>query len=284
LINGAEQFKSERASGVPLSVLIFSKNRACQCDGLLRSVRDHFHASHARITVLFRATTPAFQRGYDLLIRRRTLDGMVFRPEKTFRDDVNDIVGGCGDDSFVMFLVDDDVVFRPCDVTPALDVFSEKHLFISLRADESYPSDIPPVFISKETYLEWKWNYSKGMWVTWNYPFSVDGNIYHARHIKKALKSISFKAPNSLEGRLHAYRHAWWVKRISKALAPGRAVVFNNPINRVQEEGETWHENITPEFLNDTYLNGMQIDNRVLYDAAPSATHFAVPPTFVRQE
>jgi hypothetical protein len=271
-------------AGKNLQILVFSKDRACQLDGLLRNVRDHFLVPYSGITVLYLATSAAFTTGYEALMKRDIVSGITWRPEKLFSDDVRDIVAGLGDDSLVMFLVDDTVIFRPCVLDRVLDAFTDRYLFISLRASRTYPADLPPEFITDGAYLEWKWNYSKRKWVTWNYPFSVDGNIYHVRHLKKVVNRISFQAPNSFEGRMHTYRHAWWVKRISKALAPKEAVVFNNPLNRVQAEGETWHENVTAESLNEKYLAGLQIDNSVLYEARPNATHFAVPLSFKRNE
>lgn len=272
-----------RQKGGSLHLIILSKDRACQLDSLLRGIHDHFLVPYEGITVLYRATTAAFEAGYDALAKRRICDTITWRPEKGFSLDVRDIIGALGDDSLVMFLVDDTIVFRPCVLDKALAAFTDKHLFISLRASRSYPADVPPEFITDGDFLEWKWNYSRWKWVTWNYPFSVDGNIFHAGHIKKVVKKISFEAPNSFEGRMHTYRHAWWIKRIARALALPDAVVFNNPLNRVQAEGETWHNNVQVEYLNDKYLAGMQIDNSVLYRAKPSATHYAVPLSFVEK-
>jgi hypothetical protein len=265
-----------------LHVLIFSKNRACQLDSLLRSIRDHFRVPCATITVLYRATTAAFEAGYEALIKRRTLEDIAWRAEICFSDDVRDIVGSLDDGSLIMFFVDDTVLFRPCNLDAVLEAFSDRHLFVSLRTSKAYRADDPPDFITDGPFLEWKWNYSRRKWVTWNYPFSVDGNIFHVNHLKKVIDKISFQAPNSFEGRMHTYRHAWWIKRIKRALAPMDAVVFNNPLNRVQAEGETWHENVTPESLNDAYCNGYHLDNGPLYAARPQATHFGVPVSFAK--
>jgi hypothetical protein len=276
----AESIRESNPKAARLHIVIFSKDRACQVDSLLRSVHDHFKTGDCAITVLFRTTTQAFHDGYEIVKSRAIVDKITWRPEKKFPDDVRDIVGGLDNDSFVMFLVDDTIIFRPCVLSHVLDAFTDRHLFVSLRASRTYPADVPPKFISDGAFLEWKWNYSKRKWVTWNYPFSVDGNIFHVRHMKKVVDKISFEAPNSFEGRMHTCRHAWWIKRITRALALPAAVVFNNPLNRVQVEGETWHNNITPEHLNDRYLAGMKIDNSVLYCAVPTATHFAVPLSF----
>jgi hypothetical protein len=265
-----------------LDIVIFSKDRACQCDSLLRSIRDNFGSPYASLTVLYKTSSPRFQNGYDLLAVRPVLDRAVLRQEHAFYEDVAGLCNGFDDASLVMFLVDDDVVFRPCDISAAVGVFTDEHLFISLRASRSYAGDVAPRFLSDGPYLEWKWNYHTRSWVTWNYPFSVDGNIFHANHIKKIIRKIAFDAPNSFEGRMHTSRHAWWIKRIKKALALPEAAVFNNPLNRVQTESRTWHSDVSAEAMNDYYLNGMSIDNAALYAARPGATHHAVELSFVK--
>lgn len=259
-----------------LFIIIFSKDRACQLESLLRSVRDHFRSAYLSITVLYKATSPAFNNGYELAKKTCVCDKVAWRPEQSFQNDVAAICGALAPESLVMFLVDDDVVFRPCMLEGVLDAFTDEYLFVSLRASRAYSSDMPPEFITSEPYLEWKWNYSKRRWVTWNYPFSIDGNIFHAAHISKIVRKISFEAPNSFEGRMHTCRHHWWVKRIKKGLALLDAVVFNNPLNRVQAESETWHNNVSTESLNEAFLSGMRINNAVLYSARPDATHYSV--------
>jgi hypothetical protein len=266
-----------------LFIIIFSKDRACQVESLLRSIGDHFRSAYLSITVLYKATGPDFTNGYELAKKTCVLDKVAWRPERSFQNDVAAICGALAPESLVMFLVDDDIVFKPCVLDEVLNAFSDEHLFISLRASRAYGPDTPPEFITKEPYLEWKWNYSKRRWVTWNYPFSVDGNIFHAAHIGKIIKKISFEAPNSFEGRMHTYRHHWWVKRIKKALAPQDAVVFNNPLNKVQLESETWHNNVSPESLNKAFLSGMRINNAALYRAQPGATHFDAGISFVKE-
>ena len=265
-----------------LNIVIFSKDRACQLDSLLHSLRDNFHVSYSGITVLYRATSAELITGYDVLKPKKILDKISWRPENKFMDDVRDIVGACGDDSLIMFLVDDTIIFRPCVLDQVFDAFTHEHLFISVRASKAYPADTPPEFMTDGEFLEWKWNYSKRKWVTWNYPFSVDGNIYHARHMKKIIKKISFAAPNSFEGAMHTYRHAWWIKRIARALALPDAVVFNNPLNRVQTEGETWHRDLTAEHINKKYVEGYCIDNSVFYNSRPDSTHCAVDVSFIK--
>jgi len=266
-----------------LHIVIFSKDRACQLDSLLRSIRDNFAVPFVDLTVLYRATTDRYSEGYDLVRKRGILDVAWIR-EECFHADVLRLAASLPDSDLVMFLVDDDIVFRRFGNTTVLERFTPNHLFISLRCSRSYASVVPPPFITTDHYLEWRWNYGRRKRYAWNYPFSLDGNIFHVSHMKRALPRVAFKAPNSLEGNLHTYRHKWWVKRIPLALAPCEAVVVNNPLNRVQTEGETWHQGVDVASLNEKYLDGYMIDNSPYRDCSPVSVHSPLPLRFIPDE
>jgi len=266
-----------------LHVIVFSKDRACQLDSLLRSIRDHFRLPRRSLTVLHRASGDEYAAAYRKLVDRHILPGIRWAPESSFSEDLRSIIGDLPERDRVMFLVDDDVVVREFGDERLLERFTSRHLFVSLRCSRRYPVAALPRFISSEPFLEWRWRYGRRKRLVWNYPFSLDGNVHHVAHIKRILRHIAFQAPNSLEGRMHAYRHAWWVKRIPLALAPAEAVVVNNPLNRVQTEGETWHRDIDPAELNRAYLDGKHIDNAALYAAVPTAVHSALPLQLVER-
>lgn len=266
--------------GRGLHIVVFSKDRAAQLDSLLRSIHDHFAVRFTTLTVLYRATTDAYAAGYELAGTRTTLP-VTWQPERDFRADLLALINGLPRDHLIMFLVDDDIVFRRFDDRSLLEQFSPKHLFISLRCSRRYPALTPPPFIESTRYLEWRWNYGRRKRYGWNYPFSLDGNIFHVRHMQRALPRVRFKAPNSLEGNLHTYRHKWWVKRIRLALAPAEAVVVNNPLNRVQTEGETPHQDVDPQMMNREYLAGKIIDNSQYYANPPTHVHNPAPLAFV---
>lgn len=265
-----------------LHIFIFSKDRACQLDSLLRSVHDNLSVPVKQVTVLYRATDINFRNSYKKLKTANIIPGIEWVEESDFREDLVGMIDRLADNSLVMFLVDDNIFFRPFNDNALLRKFADRHLFISLRCSRTYAKDVSPSFLHETKYLEWKWNYHKKRPVTWNYPLGVDGNIFHARVLKRILHHISFRAPNSLEGNMHTYRHAWWVKRIRLALAPLAAVVVNNPLNRVQTEGKTWHQDISPAQLNQKYLEGYRINNSNLYSAEPTAIHFAMDVQFER--
>jgi len=266
-----------------LYVLIFSKNRACQLDGLLRSIRDKVNGPFEKIYILYKATEESFSSGYEKLKGKCIFDNIEWIEEKAFRSDVLQVIQGVPKKAFLMFLVDDNVFHRQFNAEQILPFFGKRYLFVSLRCSRQYKEDIQPKFLQSEKYLAWRWTFHSKPRGKWNYPFSVDGNIFKADFIGKLINSLDFKAPNSLEGAMHSARWKLGVRWRSKALAPLEAVVFNNPLNKVQTEGETKHLDITSEQLNAKYLQGHCIDNRVLYSADPNSAHFAVNCSFVKE-
>ena len=58
----------EAAENAALDIIVFSKDRACQLDALLRSMREFFRLPH-RIHVIYTTSTGEFELGYDFLRR-----------------------------------------------------------------------------------------------------------------------------------------------------------------------------------------------------------------------
>lgn len=260
-----------------LNVLIFSKDRALQLHSLLASLKDHCRGTSFHSTVLYRASTPDFDRGYSLLRERAILSDITWFQETDFRKNLLSILGTFDPFSALMILVDDDVIFRPVDLEPLLAAFSPRHLFISLRADRSYPGQRQPRFKELASGISWQWHDFRQATV-WQYPFSVDGNIFHTEDIRHLVSSVNFKAPNTLEGAMHRRRHNLrFMLGRAKALAPTIASLYNNPLNKVQSEGETWNAGTDPAELNACYLGNSIIDNSALYIVTPTGVHFAVP-------
>ncbi|MBD3315106.1 MAG: hypothetical protein GF344_04920 [Chitinivibrionales bacterium] len=263
-----------------LHALIFSKDRACQLDSLLRSLVDHMHVRLSTVTILCACSHERYREAYHLLMAQKFMDGIHWRFEDDFATDTRSVLGEMPDEELVMLLVDDDIMYRPFKEQSIFERLSKKHLFITIRADIAHERYELPVFLPVGGVREWRWNYRKGSPSPWSYPFSLDGNILKGRTLKRMIKRINFKAPNTLEGAMHRGRHAWWVKRMPLALAPMRSVVYNNPLNRVQTEGETWHRDITAAELNEQYLGGFRLNNAALYEVVPSDVHFAVAPEY----
>ena len=258
-----------------LHVIIFSKDRPCQLSSLLQSINDHITWPIASLHILFRSSSVDFERGYEIAHKENTVAYSQWRQEVSFRSDLLDLLSAIDSQDLLMFLVDDDIVFRNVNLGPVIDSFNSSHLFISLRVCPSY---VPlqgwmPHFHRRDSLLEWEWKFHRRKSNAWNYPFSLDGNIYHADRICEVISCLKFKAPNSLESAMHEYRKVRWVSNIRTGIASVPPCVVNNPLNRVQAEGETWHKNIDTAWINNRYLRGHRIDNAQLYTKTPNHTH-----------
>ena len=257
-----------------LNIIIFSKNRACQVESLLRSIRDHLVYDPLTVTVLYRATDKRFKAGYEKTLRRHPSPGIQWAEETDFYRDLTRRVLTLPPEQLIMFLVDDNIVFKKIDLQFIISQFTTRHLFISLRVSLQYRKNDPlPAFHRSDSFLEWKWKILKRRSNNWNYPFSVDGNMYHVIRMQQIIRHIAFAAPNSFESAMHDYRRARWVRQINRAIAPLEPVIVNNPLNRVQTEGETWHTDVAPDRINAKYLDGFVIDNARIYGCTPTDAH-----------
>jgi len=263
----------------PLETIILSKDRAAQLDSLLRSVRDHFHIPHGAVHVLHKASAEPFERGYDLLKRHGILPDTHWHAERDFRADILALLGALPRMSLVMILVDDDIVFRDFSDRALIEAFQPHHLFISLRASRDY-RDTQPHFMRTEPCLEWRWRQRLPKRQVWNYPFSLDGNIFDRDVLLRLMATLDFKAPNSLEKALHRAKRRLSLVMRGRALAPTQAVIYNNPLNKVQSEWSTWNAGISADEINARFLAGERICNQPLYAAVPDSIHYFVPLTF----
>lgn len=258
-----------------LHTIIFSKDRALQLDSLLRSIKDNYSELPSSLTVLYSVSNEKFDKAYKILQDKEFIPGITWCREISFSNDMRTIINSLDPSSYIQFLVDDDIIFRPFDID-ILSKFTTQYLTLSLRVDKSYLRFPNPSFQIDKEYLKWNWYplFKKRTGNFWYYPFSVDGNIFHTADIQKMLTYIQFKAPNSFEGEMSGAKKKFLNKRMM--LATPRAVLFNNPLNSVQEEGETWNEGLSVESMNEEYLSGKEIDNSELYSTTPDEVHFVV--------
>jgi len=210
-------------------------------------------------------------------MRRHSGPHVDWREQRDFRQDFIAILQAVPPGNPVLLLVDDDIVFRQFDDATVFDRFTVRHLFIDLYfyIEDGRNARLP--FVRRQPYYEWKWAY----YIKWRrpriYPFSLDGHIYERDILLRLARQTLYKAPNSLESALHAEKRRWFVWRRSLALAACDPVIFNNPINSVQTEGETEHLDFPSEELNRRFCEGYEIDNKALYRVSPHALHFPVP-------
>lgn len=202
-----------------IDALIFSKNRAAQLDLLLRSIRRHAQGLYRSLTVLYTGSSGDYLRGYQQCFAEHVEAKFVL--EYDFESQVRFWLSLYGDDVPVSFLVDDDVFYRDAPVLPGLPC--------SLRGGD------------------------------YDYPFSVDGNVYRRSQVETLLAGLRFRDPTSLEANAHRVAHErWpWFDRVTPVTPP---CLVGVPANRVAVSSGMPHMGVDPRMLNDGYLSGYRLE------------------------
>lgn len=259
-------------------VIIFSRDRACQLDALLRSIRRHLRSSGTAPipTVLWTASTDAFAAGYELCIEREM--ATVFVRESNFHADLLEILPRSG---LVCFFTDDDILHADALLDEAARFLENDQLLaFSLRLGRNtvrcYPHDcdqpLPAPLISDGRTLRWQWASAD---YDFSYPLSLDGHVMRATDVRLAAQEMLVRNPNELEQVLasRALPMLSWRPRLASY---ERSVLTGVPANRVNET----HPNRcgsdpsrTAAFLNDRYLSGERIDLDALDFSTVSAAH-----------
>lgn len=251
--------------------VIFSRNRAIQLYSLLTSIRDHVGFSITKTYVLYKVTEDHFAQGYRIL--EEEFSNITWMSQQHFRRDLISIIGSFDKDTPVLFFVDDNIVYRPINQV----TFPEDACFYSMRLSRQHGYPCPP-FVEDDSYLKWKWSYQGEKW---NYPFSVDGNLYRAGVVYDLIRALDFEAPNSFESALTFYMKDHPQKYCPYGYAPLSPAVYNNPLNKVQQEGHTFHgSTYTAQALNQCFLEGLRFDQAKLYNQEPSNCHHLVEDVF----
>lgn len=244
-------------------VIIFSKNRACQLDLLLRSLR--FRVKHLNLRVIY-TCDPEYKAAYDKVMK--LYPNVEFVLEENFkRQVINSITN-----EYVLFLVDDDVM---------IDIYSEDCpefikfqrnediICLNLRMAHNYDYDFlkdKQAPIPEFDLGMWKWkNYRHD----WGYPMSVGSHIFRKKDILPILETLEFGNPIMLERSMRG--------RLDKPLMIGfeKARFVNILVNRVASNFQRSGKFIPASFLNDKFMEGFVIDlDQVIKEAKKTRSCF----------
>lgn len=246
-----------------MNIIIFSRNRACQLELLLRTFEVNFKEFYEeKIKVLYKAESP-YKESYSKI----RYDNVLFVKENEFKKDLLSLINK--EEEFTMFLVDDIIFKNPFSLKDEIfEIFRKSNdiLTLSLRLHPNlnycYAAGIklnPPVFM-KDGSINWTKENPAG---DFGYPMSLDGHVFKTIDILSILQIIPYKNPNSLEGMLAmvANNPNSTFRSKPRLLMYNKSVLFNNPINIVQTNNTNKHGDISAEHLNEEFLNGKRIKN-----------------------
>ena len=258
-----------------LDILIWSKDRACQLDLLLRSIKWAVSdMSKIKISVVRKCTNQKFADGY-LRVYKEHPD-VLFMFQKGFEIDTKKVLNSSQSEYF-MPLVDDDVFVDKFDMNTSLYkafLLDSETVCLNLRMSPQinvcFTKGIktpPPILESYHEGFKWNW---KGLPGEWGYPMSVTSHIFRTKEYRELLKHASFHNPPSLE--------SVTMKRKPNnkpfMICYDKAKTIDIPLNSVQKHETKKHMHISQEGLNAQFLFGKSISlEKIIQDCTPFATH-----------
>ncbi|MEW6600678.1 MAG: glycosyltransferase [Nitrospirota bacterium] len=267
--------------------LIFSRDRAMQLDGTLRSLVLHCSdITEVDIKVLYKTSGPNHMRQYERL--REEHNFAEFIAEDDFRRQVLDLIRPY---QCVLFLVDDNIFvsgFSAGEMVEALKKNPDA-LGFSLRlgrnAGECYALNAKqgaPDFESVDAgVLKYRW---EGADYDFGYPLEVSSSIYPVNYIKPLLEQVEFTNPNTLEARM-AENTRIYSRLRPNLLCCETSVTFCAPVNKVQTvcDNRAGEEQCnSADALAERFNDGDRI-NVSSYDGfVPEGCHQEVPLHFMK--
>lgn len=245
-----------------INLIIFSKDRACQLDSLLRSIKEKMKFEYS-ISVLFDYSNEEYKYGYDILIKRH--GSVSFVKETNFYDDTLSVslnekytcflwlVDDCimknefiHDSTLERFLNDDDIGVYNLRLTPTVSFMTD------------WDDDVARSFPEFGSDNTWEWR--KAIDTDWSYPMTMDGHMYKTKDMIPYLNSLTFGPPPSMDSTMHQ-------KPLNHPLmiCNSQQKILGIVPNRVQTGSPNRHGYVTTKEMNDLWLIGKQIDLGCLY-------------------
>lgn len=244
-------------------LIIFSKNRACQLNLLLDSLKSNSPLLFDKIHILYKDEGD-YKLGYEKL--KKIYPSINFHSETNFRKDLFKLI----DDEIeaTTFMVDDAVLFNKV-MARKVDIIKyvvEDNLIFSLRLGEnsvySHPANLHYKLLEYEVDGEYMtFDYTKQEAGDFKYPISTDGHIFNTRLIKELLIEIDFNNPNTLEAYLQRFVDTDLIPKMVKCFRESKLVsIPANLVNTTFQNRHGLEYYISEKELNDKYLKNEKID------------------------
>ena len=268
----------------PLSIVIFSKDRAAQLDLCLKSIHENLSnlSEYWNIYIIYTSSSKEFEDGYRQLIKEwySKPNAIYFLPESKFKG-FRKTLEYCMKhwQEMVLFFTDDDIVYRKFEYNYNIFTWASKAQWhqhdsfcTSLRlgtntfVQDQYTNSnclIPDDVIMGEGPTRF-WNWKEQQKDTnFAYPFSVDGHVFPFHIAKRMVNNTpNYNNPNSFEGKAQNYIQDKIKTFPDEMCCFEKSYVINTPLNRVQEtchNGAGKFFGSTPEELNKRFLNGERL-------------------------
>lgn len=254
------------------NLIIWSKDRAAQLELLLRTVYSQAYNLFDSVNVIYKATTPDFECGYQIVKQSRPDILLWSEHFINFENQTKLLADNC--DS-VYFSTDDTILYRNCPTQlPSInygECFSLR-LGTNTIVQNCHTGELQePLnkFVEEENTISWNPHLYHAT-SNYGYCFGLDMCGYNASQIRNVFKQINFKTTNELESRLFRHRSGITVMKAFR-----QSVAVNIPFNNIS--GVTACMSGTPSLsqLNNEFLNGKRLQYDTLVKT--SGCHQEIP-------
>jgi hypothetical protein len=250
-----------------MKLLIWSKDRACQLDILLKSIKQNIKFS-ADVVVLYKYSDEKYQAGYEVLSKEH--DWVSFKREENFYSDTIKEVSGT---EYICFFTDDCFFFDTFNFEKRLLKFClafSYRLGLNTTTQHTLGGIKQPAlnrYLKENDILIWKWNEYYNIH-DYGYPMSVDGHVFLESTILPILNKIQFNNPNQLESAMFYQKEG-----LSPYMSSyEHSKMVNVPVNNMSGATRFGAEHFySIEELNSEFLNG----SRFTYDLTGQKIHGA---------
>jgi hypothetical protein len=244
--------------------IIFSKNRAMQCDLLLRSINICTN-EYMNIHILYTCDNDRHWQSYEKL--KSEHPEAKFHIEKSFNNDLLWLIKGY---KYVVFMVDDNVCtkdFNINEITLLLES-NPKSIGFSLRlginCTECYSlnrkQEKPPSIKIKDNILMFSWVKGES---DWGYPLEISSTVLKVEDIINILIKQECNNPNDLEWKMQAYNY-WYSTRKPLLMCYDESRCFSNVVNKVQNINNN-RSGTNIEYSIDSLLTKYENGDRIRY-------------------
>lgn len=165
-----------------MNVIIFSKDRAMQCDALIRSYRRFVNKNHP-IQVLYKCSNDDFKKGYEVL--KTTTDKCEFTEITSFKEDFLKSISH--NYNYTLTLVDNNLFVKNFNTNILYREFKNKELLcMSLKLRRNIQDDPPSNLFFYENGIGYFRN-----------PATLDGCVYRTNDLIKLIKISIFNSPQT---------------------------------------------------------------------------------------
>lgn len=270
-----------------ITLVVWSKDRACQLDCLLQSI-ERFAPNTFSVCVVAKSSNDIFREAYDQVFAEHKVLAIGHETNGDFHYLTNQFINLAGEQ--IAFSTDDTILYREPE-TPILEAAKCASIF-SLRyglntiVQDYHTGRKQPILRNPARHpsmpdvIAWAWRHYHPL-NNYGYPFGLDLHIYNTKMLKDILRGAHYDTSNQLETLLFEKRD----------LAPpfissyDTSVAVNVPVNNmsgITRGGEDY--GYTIEELNNRYLAGMRIDLDDLCSHEIVGSHQELPLHFTLEK